>query len=73
MVWNPTFFFLEILKTLKPSYDASDRLYGAYRYRVVEAVLNNSFQKVIYKRKKFPWKLSAPKVFKINIQTIFLP
>ena len=42
---EPDIFSLEFLKTLKSSSDALDGLYGADRYRVVEAVLNNSLEK----------------------------
>ena len=37
--------FFELFKILKSSFDALDRLYRPDRPRVVEAVLDNSFQK----------------------------
>ena len=41
-----------MLKTLKSSFDALDGFYSADRYRVVEAVVNNSLQKGHLRAKK---------------------
>ena len=53
-----------MLKTLKLSSDAVDGLYGADRWAVIEAVLNNSLSKGHIQAAKFSRKSSLPKMFK---------
>ena len=51
-------------KTWKSSFDALDGLYGADRWGVIGAIVNNSFQKGHLQAKQLSRKLSPSKMFK---------
>ena len=66
------FFFSEFLKTLKSSSEALDRLYGADRWGVIEAVFNNAFQNITCKQQKGSRaNYRIPTCSRIDFQTTF--